>query len=233
MKKEVLKKKSMKNCENCGAQYGEALDKCPYCGAQNMRAAWDRYQNKVDELGKEKGEIKELPRTIPRKVSEKAIKAAGLFVLLFLIAAFLTAAGARIKSGIQHRNEQKHIEVMEELLQKRDYQALSDYYRSLDYAYVIYDKYQEVSQVYEQYKLLKDRVELLKDMPASLYDQHYEEEMQKLKEQWKAFEELAVSCEKDRMLMSNEKQIQEIRLAGQTLMEENFAEILEKGETGK
>ena len=199
-----MKKEAGKTCENCGAQYEEALDKCPYCGAQNMRVAWDRYQNKLDELGKETGEIKELPRTIPRKASEKGIKAAGLFVLLFLIAAFFVAAGARIKSRIQYRNEQKHTEVMEELLQKRDYQALSDYYRSLDYAYVVYDKYQEVSQVYEQYKLLKDRVELLKDMPASLYDQHYEEEIQKLKEQWEAFEELALSYEKDRMLLSNE-----------------------------
>lgn len=232
-KNEAGKKETMKTCENCGARYEEALDQCPYCGAQNVRAAWDRYQHKVKELGKEKREIRELPRTIPQKVSKKVIRAAGLFILLFLIAALAVTAGAGIKARLQKKNEQKHIEVMEELLLKRDYEALSDYYRSLDYAYVVYDKYQEVSRVYEQYKLLKDRVELIKDMPASLYDQYYEEDLQLLKEQWEVFEELAVSFETDRMLMSNEKQIGEIRQAGQTLIEENFAKILEEGETGR
>ena len=44
----------MITCDNCGAQYDEEADKCPYCGSDNFGKAVQEHEDIINGLNREK-----------------------------------------------------------------------------------------------------------------------------------------------------------------------------------
>ena len=51
----------MITCDNCGAQYDEEADKCPYCGSDNFGKVVQEHEDIINGLNREKEHLEQLP----------------------------------------------------------------------------------------------------------------------------------------------------------------------------
>ena len=57
----------MITCDNCGAQYDEEADKCPYCGSDNFGKAVQEHEDIINGLNREKEHLEQLPQKAAKK----------------------------------------------------------------------------------------------------------------------------------------------------------------------
>ena len=48
-------------CKNCGAEYDDEQDRCPYCGGDNFGKSVQVHEDMMNELEREKKRWKEMP----------------------------------------------------------------------------------------------------------------------------------------------------------------------------
>lgn len=150
----------MRKCPNCGAEYDSQLLKCPYCEYENIEAAQENYREKIEELVEEREEIKNLPK----KVAAKRTKIIFACVAVFLVVIILGLVGVEVyqktSKKYQAKKEQENKEIMESYLANKDYATFYSFYQGLDYAYLVYNKYDEISTIYYWYECIESDFEL-------------------------------------------------------------------------
>ena len=51
-------------CKNCGAEYDDEQDRCPYCGGDNFGKSVQVHEDMMNELEREKKRWKEMPEKV-------------------------------------------------------------------------------------------------------------------------------------------------------------------------
>lgn len=161
----------MKVCTNCGAEYQENLHSCPYCGMQNDQVVKAQHADKIKELKNESARIKKLPQIIPRSAIKYLVIGALGLLIIFLIVLIFVFVGSKLKTNIEDNVEQKNIEAMEELLVAGDYQGFYEYYSEVDYAYAVYDKYEELDNLYYLYTRMWGDFDTIKEFGGKVSDE--------------------------------------------------------------
>ena len=54
-------------CKNCGAEYDDEQDRCPYCGGDNFGKSVQVHEDMMNELEREKKRWKEMPEKVAGK----------------------------------------------------------------------------------------------------------------------------------------------------------------------
>ena len=217
----------MKVCPNCGAEYQEQEESCPYCGFANEQFVQKQHEGRRKLLKRQREEILNLPKSIPKK-SVRYLAIGGLILLgIFLLVVLAVFVGSKIKGSYEENQEQKNIAIMEEYLAQGDFEGLYEFYKELPYAYGVYDKYREVCDFYYQYTNMKWELDMYLEY-RGLIDkepllEHLEGAMEKLRA-------LCVSVEEamqDNRRLSNEQYIEQLKIIG--IVE--FIEALQVDET--
>ena len=143
-------------CRNCGAQYSDGEDRCPYCGASHAEEAGRIVREDLREFERQREEVKALPK----KQLKKRTKAA-LIVLAALAAAVLIwAAAGRIwgdaSLGRKAAREDEATETMESYFQAGEYQELYDYYLSRDSHSPSDEKYWEAASAWSWMEFMRE-----------------------------------------------------------------------------
>ena len=77
----------MITCDNCGAQYDEEADKCPYCGSDNFGKVVQEHEDIINGLNREKEHLEQLPQKAAKKGKSLVTKLLiGLIVLVIVVA---------------------------------------------------------------------------------------------------------------------------------------------------
>ncbi len=142
-------------CTNCGAEINKTSPKCSYCGMYTAEGVEKQHRDKIKKLEKEKNEIRKLPDIIPKKASRYLVIICALVIAFTLVILLIYHIENKISHNLSVNNEQKNIEVMEELLLNEDYKGFYDFYENVGYSYVVYDKYEEISKVYYLYRRMQ------------------------------------------------------------------------------
>ena len=140
--------RNLYKCLNCGAEYDPALIRCPYCGQENPEKAQEHYHKKITRLNTQRKNLKNLPGAISRKVGSKLFLVILGLVLLVIIAGIFAYVGTQEKQKQEIKTQKKNVQHMEELLREKDYEGLMEYSEEAGYAYLMYDKYDEVVDMY-------------------------------------------------------------------------------------
>lgn len=135
---------SVIRCENCGAEYEENAEKCPYCGAFNKKELKRLQKEEQEWFHREKEKVKELPKHHVKKGTKIVILVLA-FALILLLA---YSAVHKIRLGASAKREQseeaKAKEVMEGYFQEGKYLEIYDYYTDLNLYSPSFRKYWEV-----------------------------------------------------------------------------------------
>lgn len=212
----------MKICINCGAEYDDAFEKCPYCGMADREMAEEKHRGKVKQLKQQRQEIKKLPDLIPKKSTRYVVIAGGILLALFLLILMLVFVGKKIMLNVEAERQQKNIEIMEGYLEAGDYAGLDEFCREVPHVYAVYDKYREVTDFYFLYDNVYfdldmvykyggkvDKESVLEDIADAMYD----------------LRKLCIRADEacnDRSLMGNEQHIEELKDMGITVFKEYF-----------
>lgn len=204
-----IKGQNVMKCENCGAQY-EENEKCPYCGYENVKEAQKKYKIKEKKLIDERKKLLKLPQLI----TGKAGKIFGVMVLAGIVIIMVIAVGMSYynqnKDERNIKSEAENIAAMERLLNDKDYKGLSDYCKSLGYVYVSYDKFEEVSNVYNYYERLSESLKSDDNFKGELPDEILRDNLEWSVEMLYALNKCGMEYISDRKRMANEDNIREI-----------------------
>lgn len=219
----------MKICENCGGAYQEDLELCPYCGAQSEEAAEKYYQGQMNELRKQRKRIEKLPHFLQKKATRRLFFAAILLLLCFVAGFAISRGVQKEETARQKAKEQQNIARMEEFLAQSDFKGLHEFYATLPYSYVVYDKYREISNMYYPYDFMMDNIKGWEDAKEYDWDESYyiEQAIKWLREMCKQADEMCF----DKKLMGNETYIARIKDMGMENFKEAFGvseELLEE-----
>ena len=139
------------DCQNCGAEYDDALHVCPHCGAENMEAAVREQENQVLFYRNKAEEVKQKPEKAAKKAGRLVLIAAVALVLLFIIILIGTFAVSKTTAENALKNQQEQLEMLEAFYQAGDYAAMGEYYRGLEHAYgATFEKYKRVDYLYRR-----------------------------------------------------------------------------------
>lgn len=119
----------MITCDNCGAQYDEEADKCPYCGSDNFGKAVQEHEDIINGLNREKEHLEQMPKKAAKKGKSLVAKLLiGLIVLVIVIAAY-EGISAIVNRKVSYHAKQRHSQKMETLYQEGDYAGILRYMR--------------------------------------------------------------------------------------------------------
>lgn len=231
--------RNLYKCLNCGAEYDPALIRCPYCGQENPEKAQEHYHKKITRLNTERRNLKNLPGAISRKVGSKFFLVILGLVLLVIIAGIFAYVGAQEKQKQEIKTQKNNAQHMEELLREKDYEGLMKYSEEVGYAYLMYDKYDEVVDMYRRQTWLKE------DLANYLepYESEDEEFLRKRKledlafvlVQWNSLYRLGSEYTQDTARRGNEEYLQEILDESRELLKQQLGiseeDLDEIGET--
>lgn len=201
----------MYRCLNCGAEYDPGLSRCPYCGQENPEKAQEHYQKKITRLSAERRNLKNLPGIISRKVGSKLLACILGLVLLAIVGGAIAGVVTSVHRKLETARQQRVLEQMEELLRAEDYPGLKELCDAQEHAYLIYDKYDEVTLVYTRSLWLLDALKTCEE------DQQREEDetfrMWNLAyafERWNSLYEISQEYLNDESRRGNETYVQAI-----------------------
>ena len=206
----------MKVCSNCGAEYQNGFDKCPYCRMSDSEAVQKKHKGQVKQLKSQRDYIKKLPEIIPKKSTRYLVIGGGIALAVFLVVLLFVFVGKKIMVNQEAGKQQKNIEIMEEYLVAGDYAGLDEFYNDVPYTYTVYDKYREVTDFYSQYDFLLMSLTMVCDFGGKV---DKEQTLDDIAEAMMELRELCITADKacdDRSLMSNEQYIEEIKNMGIT-----------------
>lgn len=162
----------MRVCSNCGAEYQKKLPNCPYCGLMNEGVVKAQHADKVNELKAQQREIKKLPQIIPRKVLKYLAIGAVCLLVVFLVILIIVFVGSKINNAFEKNSVEKNKAVMDELLDEGKYREFYEYYSNMDYTYAVYDKYEEIGDLYHLYTEMWWDFDTIRDFGGLVNDEN-------------------------------------------------------------
>lgn len=137
------------NCKNCGAEYQDTVLKCPYCGTENKAAAGRKKKEILRAYDEEAQRLYQQAENFPQKAAKRitgkilrllaVLAGVGLIVTVFVI------FWAKISAEWELKAQKKHLQTLEKLYQKQDYEELFDYLDEKDLYGRSYEKYSQVA----------------------------------------------------------------------------------------
>ena len=143
-------------CNQCGAEYKSNLLQCPYCHSENPKEAKKQKRNILESYDKEAATIKKEAEKYPDKAANKYTKILLLVFGIVIVLGILAILGYTILGNVFFKLEMSgkdnHMEHLEELFTEGNAEAISAYLDDEDLYSSIYDKYHEVSYVYDYFQ---------------------------------------------------------------------------------
>ena len=147
-------------CPNCGAEYDDSLEKCPYCQAENEKAVKKRYEEALSGLKKREQNMgKVIPRQIKRIFRKRLVF---LFLIVIAAAALWLAGTGYINRWMDEQRGKDELEMeaqglaeLEKLYQAGEYDKLWDCmekYEKGEYYFYSFEKYSQVYFVNAYYE---------------------------------------------------------------------------------
>lgn len=146
-------------CTNCGAEYADNLDRCPYCERANDVLANKRYDEAVKAIKANKKRINDIPKTVPRSASKVILRVAAIALAAVIILVGMIVGISKAKANKSERAIKDNLAKMESYIDKQDYAALLDLFDSIKYE-ADYSKYWQVAFLYNNYNIFCSFLEI-------------------------------------------------------------------------
>lgn len=146
----------MIRCRNCGAEYDNNEDRCPYCGADNHAFSVKKHEGRVKRLNNERFFWKNLPEWAAGKGRKLTVYFFIALVIISIVGAGITYSVSVIKQKQEYRIKRESAKELEALYKEADYQGIYEYMDGFEYRYSSeFDKYYIVYrlQQYVEYAL--------------------------------------------------------------------------------
>lgn len=155
-------------CKFCNGEYPSDVPVCPYCGTENEEVADRRKKEILTGYDKEERDIRKQAEEFPKKAAHKLTKyilmgIAGVLAAGIVIALISILVG-KLSVNLSYKNEQVHLEKLEELYQTGDYAAIKTYLRKHDLWSRDFEKYSQVAEAYEKYVHMEEAAEEIEEI---------------------------------------------------------------------
>lgn len=161
-------------CESCGAEYKLGDMSCPFCNSENPVMADIRKERILKQYDREAQEIR---NTVHQKTMKKWTKV--LLIICGIVAGGAFLAGiimsiwGTYRAKIDYQIHLQHEQKMEALLAKDDLEGIYDYMSEKSLSLYEYPKYQEIWDVYGDYRYFIRYKEELEQYPEESVIQLY------------------------------------------------------------
>ena len=133
-------------CKNCGAEYDDEQDRCPYCGGDNFGKSVQVHEDTIHDLEREKRQWEKMPEKVAGKGMSWTAKLGIAAVIMVAVICIIVFIVSSISHKVSYRVEQKNLEKLESLYQSGDYEGICEYLKTVEYTYQSYfDKYTEIA----------------------------------------------------------------------------------------
>ena len=135
-------------CKNCGAEYDDEQDRCPYCGGDNFGKSVQVHEDTIHDLEREKRQWEKMPEKVAGKGMSWTAKIGIAAILLVIIICIITFISTFFSRKISYRQDQKNLRALESMYQEGDYEGIYQYVRTMDNSYnTYYDKYTNIEKM--------------------------------------------------------------------------------------
>ena len=135
-------------CKNCGAEYDDEQDRCPYCGGDNFGKSIQVHEGPIHDLERENRQWEKMPEKVAGKGMSWTARLGIGTVIAVVIICIIVFIVSSISRKVSYQVEQKNLEKLESLYQSGDYEGISEYLKKVDHTYQSYfDKYTEVERM--------------------------------------------------------------------------------------
>lgn len=142
----------MITCDNCGAQYDDDADKCPYCGSDNFGKAVQEHEDTINRLNREKEFYTNMPNRAANTGKSILTRVLIIIAVITLIAGIGGLLSGVIERKLEYRTLTRNTQKLETLYQSGDYEGIYDYVKKKNILYDWdYKKYYDIAQL-EIYK---------------------------------------------------------------------------------
>lgn len=120
-------------CGNCGAEFEEALPKCPYCNAIYEPGAEREYMEDLGELKEDLSELSEVPEDTYKRELSKNVKR---IIVILLIAFIIVLAAVGIQTAYEKwmLRGSSNVDTREQLLwEKENFPQFDEWYEEGNY----------------------------------------------------------------------------------------------------
>lgn len=150
------------NCKNCGAEYHDTVLKCPYCGTENKAAAGRKKKEILRAYDEEAQRLyqqaENFPKRAAKRITGKILLLLAILAGVGLIVTVCVIFGAKISAELELKTQKKHLQKLEELYQKQDYEALFDYLDKKELYGRSYEKYSQVAWAAKYYEWMQEQL---------------------------------------------------------------------------
>lgn len=144
-------------CKNCGAEYDDEQDRCPYCGGDNFGRSVQLHEDMMNELKREKRQWEKMPEKVAGKGMSWTARLGIGTVIAVVIICIIVFIASSISRKVSYQVEQKNLEKLESLYQSGDYEGICEYLKKVGHTYQSYfDKYTEVERMQRYLNNLHD-----------------------------------------------------------------------------
>ena len=144
-------------CKNCGAEYDDEQDRCPYCGGDNFGKSVQVHEDTIHDLEREKRQWEKMPEKVAGKGMSWTAKLGIAAVIMVAVICIIVFIVSSISHKVSYRVEQKNLEKLESLYQSGDYEGICEYLKTVEYTYQSYfDKYTEIAGMQRYLNYLND-----------------------------------------------------------------------------
>ena len=138
----------MITCDNCGAQYDDEENQCPYCGCDNFGKIVQEHEDIINGLKREKEKMQNMPQKAAKTGKSLTRKILIGLVILVTISALYTLISGIIERKISYQIKTRRIEKLEAMYQQGDYQGIYQYIKKKSLFYdSAYDKYSDIAEM--------------------------------------------------------------------------------------
>lgn len=144
-------------CKNCGAEYDDEQDRCPYCGGDNFGKSVQVHEDTIHDLEREKRQWEKMPEKVAGKGMSWTAKIGIAAVIMVAVICSIVFIVSSISRKVSYQVEQKNLEKLESLYQSGDYEGICEYLKTVGHTYQSYfDKYTEVAGMQHYLNYLND-----------------------------------------------------------------------------
>ena len=137
-------------CDNCGAEYDDNLERCPYCGGDNFGKSAQMHEDAIHEFEREKKQWEEMPDKVAKKGMSIVAKAVLIFFACVLAVSALFFISSTISNRISYGKKTARLNKLETMFQEEDYSGIYHYMKEMDDRYKSdYNKYIKVYTMQE------------------------------------------------------------------------------------
>lgn len=231
-------------CPNCGVEYEDRMEKCPYCDSENIAEAKRRMNNLLKQYEKEEKEIRKDFEEYPnRQVRKYTGRILGVLAVLAVLCGLLTVGyflWGYLRAAVEGSASSRHERALESCFQQGKYDEMTEYMEKHHLAGIRYAKYGQIKDALFYLDWMDTSKELLESCVQLEFTgpKKREEEIRTQAASYleKASHVLADTSEQanDTVFLGNEEVLMQLHeICVQRLKEDGFTEdeiqILEQG----